>query len=245
MGSEIGNYLLIAFLVITTGLSATASPYSPTGRGSQESTINQLAAALEAGGLYEAARLAGGHYTRRIEYELHPYTFGSVQDLARVSENIVIGDVLESKSHLSRSATYITTDYKVRVVDSLLGRIPRGTEIVLSVLGGTFVFSDGLSAAVDTPDFVRPMVGESILAFLSPISSNDAHLAKEVFDYASGDQVFQLAGAGRGMFGLSLDESRRVLPKSQKSDKLSEETRKKDVRTFLKEVRDAIEKEGR
>jgi hypothetical protein len=202
MRSQIASHLLLASFAVTTGLSATPSLQSSTGAGAQRPTSREIAAALEAGGLHEAARLNGGHYTRRTEYDPHPYTFGNVKALVRVSKNVVIGDVVEHRAHLMSSGQHITTDYRVRVAESLLGRIPEGDEIVLSVLGGTVVFSDGLSASVETSDFDRPRKGERILVFLVPIASNDAHVAREVVDYANGAQMFVPAQAARGVFGL-------------------------------------------
>jgi hypothetical protein len=241
MRSRSAHHLLAASFVVTTGLSGTPQLHSSTGAGAQRPTSSEIAAALQAGGLHEAAHLSGGHYTRRMEYEPHPQTIGNVNTLVRLSKNVIIGDVVTGKAHLASSGQYITTDYRVRVVESLLGRMVEDTEIILSVLGGTVVFSDGLSASVEALDFDLPRKGERILAFLVPFASNDAHVASDVVDYANGDQIFRPAGMAKGVFGLSFNQSHRVRPYSYKSDKLGLVTRNLDVKTFVKEVRDAIE----
>ena len=239
MRSRIAHHLLVASFVVTTGLSGTPPLHSSTGAGAQRPTSSELYAAWQAGGLYEAARLNGGDYTLRTEFDPHPYTLGNVTTLVKWSKNVVIGDIVESKAHLTSSGQYITTESTVRVAESLLGHIPESTEIIMSVLGGRVFFSDRLFASVDTIDFDGPRKGERILAFLVPVNSRDALVNKEVFD--DGVQIFVPAGLAKGLFRLSLDESRLVRPHSDKLDKLGVETRKKDVKTFVKEVRDAIE----
>ena len=62
----------------------------------------------------------------------------------------------------------------------------------------------------------------------------------QVVEFANGAPVFLLAHLARGIIGLPRDERARVDVKSAKLDTLGHNLRKKDVRTLLHEVRQAV-----
>lgn len=235
MTTKVVRLALAILLVAMVALAAT----SRDGAVDAQDRPN-IAKALNDGGLKEAARVSGGHYQRLMEFNPHYMLFSSVHGLVKSASNIVIADVVENRCHLNGRGQYVTTDYKAWVRQELMGSVGDNKEIVVSILGGRVEFGDGLSASVETPDFRRPLNGDKVLLFLQPISPDDPNMAKEVFTYAGEARVFRLAANARGVFGLALQEEEKIKVNSTERDGLARDARKKDIKTFLQDVRQAI-----
>lgn len=60
----------------------------------------------------------------------------SLDDLVARNQSVVVGQVLEARSHWNEDGTFIVTDYRIQVDDVLKGD-GKGREVTVRLLGGT------------------------------------------------------------------------------------------------------------
>jgi hypothetical protein len=173
---------LIAFTLVK--VVSSQEPNKPNKEEAQ-----QLVEAIRKGGLREAARIKK-HYVNTesashwIKYDL--------ESLTKNSGNIIVGTPIYHASQLSSNGEQITTEYQIKVEQSLKGKLVVGAFVNVSLLGGKVVFDDGTSAEIKIPDLEGMENGRTYVLFLSPeIGATGA---------------FNLTGAGQGLFELSQDK---------------------------------------
>jgi hypothetical protein len=94
-----------------------------------------------------------------------------IEDLARLSTEVVQGQVLSTRSYWDDSHTRILTAVRVQVDDCFKGSSKRGATVTINQLGGEL---DGLRQ-----DFSgRPLfkAGESVVLFARALAKNELHL---------------------------------------------------------------------
>lgn len=179
--------------------------------------------AIRRGGLREAARIRG-HWvgsmrtSHFLKYDL--------ESLAAHSSNIIIGSLIDSSSHLSPDGPLITTWYRIKILQSLKGKLLSGETITTSLPGGKVVFEDGTSAEIKTPDFDGIQNDQTYVLFLSPVMHADGTSSP-----TGGSQgVFEIAGKGR-----------RIKPNGHHLDPVQKH-KDQDLEGFLEEIRAAVKK---
>lgn len=232
-GVAVSAALCIAVLVFG-GRQVSAKRQGPTRQ--------ETAMALREGGLHAAAKAAGGFYNLVMPGS-PDIVVPDLTTLARVSDDVVIGEILSNESHLGPEGRYITTDYKVRVDEVLMGSLRNRDEIVLSVLGGRVEFGDGTAAQVSTTQFDKPTDGEKLALFLTAVKPENMSSGLRAF---AGDlRVFGPTRGGLGLFGLPEQETRTVKSKGRSTDPVSRESRKKPKSIFLRDLKSAVKEAQR
>jgi hypothetical protein len=96
------------------------------------------------GPLHAKARRAGGKLAERLaaEYVIN----ADLEGLAARSDLVVLGKVLTVRNHLTDDRKGVQMDAMFHVQEVLQGSARAGDVIVISVPGGTFMFSDGAVA---------------------------------------------------------------------------------------------------
>ena len=183
---------------------------------------DSLVAAVRRGGLREAARIKGQYVgTQRasgwIKYDL--------ESLTEKSSVIVVGTPITSSSSLVSSGDRIVTEYKMRIDQTLKGKLNQGPLSVI-VPGGKVTFEDGTSAEIDTPDLGPIEEDKKYVLFLT--SSEEA------------PDSFGLTGGGQGLFELSSSHS-VVNPLGDEVD-VVQRHKNQQVGSFLEEIKSAVKK---
>ena len=193
---------------------------------SQESNSQNTSSEVEAirrGGLKEAARIKR-HYVSNtntsywMKYDLESLTKNSV--------GIIIGVPVSNASQLTADGQFITTEYQVKVRESIKGSFLPDEIVRVSLPGGKVVFEDGTSAEIKTPDLERMESGKTYTLFLSQTKNTDGG--------------FNLTGGGQGLFELSTDKS-IVKPHGHDKD-IVQKYKNKNTEEFLDEIRAAVRK---
>jgi hypothetical protein len=159
--------------MVVIGAWTRLSPLSAAPRlrvGQVSSTEQSRKHALLAGGLHAAAIAAGGTY-RFFDDPNPDVVVADLGAFAKQSDIVVIGEVIANECHLAKNEKYITTDYRVRVLDSLLGIHKTGDEIVVSMPGGRVQFPDGTAAQMEVKQFASPLNGDRLVVFGRQVKS--------------------------------------------------------------------------
>jgi hypothetical protein len=125
-------------------------------------------AALRRLSLPEAARIAGGVYSR--VFNVHSWAIApTLEALGESSELIVVGKVTGVSTILSSDQTYILSVVTLHVGETIKGRPGAGEFVSVVVPGGRMVFEDGTAAETATPGLEPFAVGEGYALFLTRI----------------------------------------------------------------------------
>ena len=233
---------ILVALTLTVGLLVGGWVTSSRVSAKRQPPKGDVSMALREGGLHAAAKAAGGFYNR-IMPAASEVVVPDLTSLARVSEEVVAGQVTGNESHLGPGGKYITTDYRLIIDDAFQGTLKKHDEVVLSVLGGRVEFGDGTAAQVSTPQFQRPMDGEKLVLFLREVRPENVSL--ELRAFAKDRRVFNAVLGGIGAFEIPDDESAKVKPKGRSTDPVSRESRKKGRTPFLHDVKQAVQEAKR
>jgi len=215
--------LSIALLLVALAFTAVKSVNTQSATKERSKEVDGVVAAVRRGGLREAARLKG-HYvsthstTGWMKYDL--------ESLTQNSSDVIIGTPIVSSSNLVGSGDGIVTEYKIRIDETLKGKLNTKRLVSLEVPGGKVTFEDGTSAEIQTPDLGPIEEHQSYLMFLRPRDNSP--------------EVFGLTGGGQGLFELSTSES-VVKPRGDKTDIVQKHNNQR-ISDFLEDVKTAIRK---
>lgn len=144
--------------------------------------------------LYDRARRAGGHYQEVLREDAVPPA-STIRDLAARSPDIVIGQVLARRGHLTEDQRMVRTDVVLKVQQTVRGGSRPGQLITIAVPGGSYRFPDGTKAALYR-EYYRPIRDKERYLFFLQRS-----LARLV---VRGDIAYELAAGPQGQFEAEL-----------------------------------------
>jgi hypothetical protein len=230
--------MLRVTLSLLLAVTATMASEAQLPRSVTESL--KIQAALRSGGLHEAARVAGGFY--RMPWNTMPDLY--VWDLVPVvgsSDAVVVGVPTSSKYHLSKDGSYITTDFRVVAEQVLMGDIPRGSEIVVSIVGGRIQFADGLAAEVEVVDMVPPKLGSRVAMMLE----KNTWSSDELVAWTNGAPLYAPHYGPMSMYTLGSTDSIRIQLHSDAEQPVLRAHRRDSTGKFLQSLQAAIAKANR
>jgi hypothetical protein len=174
--------------------------------------------------LKERAQQAGGKLIIS-DTSQQSIIYNDLNGLAKASTAVIVCATKSNRCRLSSNGQYVTTDYQVLVNEVLKGSMRAGNIITASTPGGLKVFDRSTSMLIQVPDFRRPINGRTYLFFLNQSGENS------MLALTGGPQgAFELPGNGKG-----------VRPSDLRPDHpLVRKYKNKDVKEFLKEVRQAV-----
>lgn len=213
---------LVGFTLLglaTVALVKSVSSQEPN----RKDTSSDDSDAIRRGGLREAARIRG-HYVgiSATSYFLKD----DLESLAAHSGNIIIISPIDNTTHLSANGQLITTWHRVKILQTLKGKLQPDETVTVSLVGGKVVFEDGTSAEIKTPDLDGMQNGQTYILFLSPMLAVDG--------------TFTLVGGSQGLFEIN-SKTRRVKPNGHPLDPVQKH-KDQGVNAFLEEVRAAVKK---
>ena len=97
--------------------------------------------------LHDMAKKAGGHFVLRYRPS-RTTIYADVEELAKRSDLIIVGQTLGHRSSLRPDGNFITKDYLVKVQEVIKGDLGGARSILVTVPGGTYRFPDGTFATV-------------------------------------------------------------------------------------------------
>ena len=159
-------------------------------------------------GLHAQAVAAGGHYFHVTSWESE-LQFDTVDTLFHRSDVVVLGDVLEGWSHLSKHGDYVTTDYRLHVQQVFKGNLNPNSVAVLQVMGGKYIFDDGTDVQIETRGFARPIRGDRIVVFGGVVNGAD-WLSPGVINYAGGIPILSPTAGSRGVVTVPNNDTDKV-----------------------------------
>jgi len=186
-----------------------------------QDTSADSAQAIRSGGLREAARLKG-HYVGTIRTS-HFLKY-DLESLAAHSGNIIIGRPIDNEAHLSSNGQTITTWYRIKILQSMKGKLLSDETVTISLPGGKLTFEDGTSAEIRTPDLEGMENDQNYILFLSPMLSADGN--------------FTLTGGSQGLFEID-GKTQRIKANGHPLDPVRKH-KDQGVDTFLEEIRAAV-----
>ena len=212
---------LVALMVLTPIAFALVKIVKSQEPNPQD-TSSEDVQAIRRGGLREAARIRG-HYVgiRTTSYSLKY----DLESLAAHSGIIIIGRPIDNTAHLSADGQMITTWYRVKIQQAMKGKLQSDETVTVSLPGGKFVFEDGSSAEIKTPDLERMLNGQTYILFLNPMLRAEG--------------AFGLVGGSQGLFEID-SKTRRVKPNGHPLDPFRNKDQSADG--FLQEIRAAVKK---
>jgi hypothetical protein len=224
------NSMKRALIAAAICLVAVGSFLANSGSGSQSSqdqrTHDEMAlrAALNRGGLREAAKLKG-HYV--AEYDPHWWCLRlDVEALTKDSVALIVGRFTKKLAARIPDYRVIYTDYEVAVDEVVKGNLKQAKTIVITVPGGRVDFEDGTSAEQTTPTFEQPRIGRTYTLFLTTENAVPS--------------VFFLMGGPQGMFDI--EDISAVKSHGREDDLSAVETKGQNRESFLKNVRELVRK---
>lgn len=224
-------------LLLAATLTAAAQAQRPRNVAGPSLTVQ---AALRRGGLHEAARVSGGFFKTWDNAMPDLY----ISDLVQVvgwSDAVVVGEPTSSTSHISKDGSYITTDFRVVAKQVLMGDIPSGREIVVSVQGGRFQFADGLAAEIEMLDMVPPERGGRVVMMLR----KNTWASDELVAWTNGAPLYSPALGPLGMYTVGATQSSRIQLHSDATQPVLMAHRFDSTATFLRSVDAAIARVNR
>ena len=200
-----------------------------SGRASQESqdqrTKDEMAlrAALNRGGLREAAKLKG-HYV--AEHDPHWDLAPLMEDLTKNSVAVIVGRFTKKLEARLLEGRSIFTDFEVTIDELVKGDLKQAKTIVITLPGGRVDFEDGTSAELTTPTFEQPRIGRTYTLFL--------------MEEKAVPSVYFLMGGPQGM--IDIDDSSVVKSHGKEDDQSVLEIKGQNRETFLKNIRQLARK---
>lgn len=165
--------------------------------------------------------------------------YADLKELSAASTAVIIGYPQENISRLTPDGKSLNLDYKVLVEYVYKGKVQKGDVINVSIPGGKIVFEDGTSAEVQTPWFRKMQQGRAYALFLTPgqpagsyVTTGEAH---GLFEIATGKEN-KIVKPGMG------DGPTLGGPDAPAAKGSSAKYANTDVKTFLKELRQATGK---
>ncbi|HEY0321237.1 MAG TPA: hypothetical protein VGC66_09805 [Pyrinomonadaceae bacterium] len=220
------TYIVLAFFTFLASVSIIVSINIVSGQQtkSKKNEAEERQAvrdAIRRGGYREAARVKGNF---KGNFDPHwDWAQLDIESLTKYSEIVLVG--VASKNLGSRLATQgqlIVTDYEVLSHEIIKGSIREGETIKVSLPGGRVQFEDGTSAELVTSGF-QLEEGKTYVLFL--------------FRESDQSDTFTLVAGPQGLFELPSD-GKSINPSGRPTDPAVKETKNKDVKSFLKEIRE-------
>jgi hypothetical protein len=177
----------------------------------------------------EAARQYGKPYVKRMEMDSWT-VIGSLEALARISDAVVVGEVVSGYPVLSEDENYILTVSTIRVIETPKGTSLKEELIKVVTVGGKMTFPDGSSAEVIGLETPKP--GTRYAFFLETMEKFRA--PQPVPSYLAGTWIPKLGP--QGVFELRSDG---VKSQGRNIDTLRQRHDKESIATFLEKVRQA------
>lgn len=210
-------------LVVVGSFPANSGSRSQSSQDQRTQDEMALRAALNRGGLREAAKLKG-HYVR--EYDPHWDLLIPLETLTKDSVAVIVGRFTKKLDARIPDSMVIFTDYEVAVNELVKGNLKQAKTIVVTVPGGRVDFEDGTSAEQTTPTFERPRIGRTYTLFLTTENAVPS--------------VFFLMGGPQGIFDI--EDSSAVKSHGREDDPSAVETKGQNRESFLKNVRELARK---
>jgi hypothetical protein len=192
-------------------------------KANPQDTSSDDVEAIRRGGLREAARIRGHYVGIRTTSYFLKY---DIESLAAQSGDIIMGSPIDNTTHLSSDGQMITTWHRVKILQTLKGKLQPDETVTVSLPGGKVVFEDGTSAEIKTPDLEGMQNDQKYILFLSPMLR------------AGG--AFSVIGGSQGLFEID-NKTRRVKPNGHPLDPVQKH-REQGVDAFLEEIRAAVKK---
>lgn len=180
--------------------------------------------------IHEAARQHGKHYVKTMPMDSWTVV-DSLETLARASDAVVVGEVVNGYPVLSQDQTYIQTVSTVRVMEAAKGSPLKDQWIKIVTVGGKMTFPDGSSAEVIGLEVPKP--GARYAFFLETMEKYRA--PEPVAPDLVGTFVPKLGP--QGIFELTSDG--RVRSQGRKIDTVKQVHERESVATFVEKVRKA------
>lgn len=179
--------------------------------------------------LPEAARLAGGVYTR--ELTTHRWAVASsLEVLAAASELVVVGEVLNQAPVLSADRSYLLTVFTLRALEVVKGKVAPGSIIRATIPGGRMVFDDGAVAETRVPGLEPPSAGVRCVLFLERIEKTTP---AEALPASAGGSYVPVLGP-QGIFHLT---SSGLRAQGRDTDPLKQRHDRQSAQSFLAQLR--------
>lgn len=214
---------LMLGLCLAQGAATAQSASGAAGQGAERQ--KQLLARLP---MQEAAKVAGGHYVRGFDVLIWA-SARNLDDLAKFSELVVVGQVISGESALSDDRMYIQTESSLHVVEVIKGSsLAPGSILKVATPGGTIAFSDGTSAETTTPQAKRLGVGRSYALFLAENGAQSFGATTPT------GRVYIPLLAGQGIFELRKEG---VISGGRDTDGVRQENDNASVEAFLAKLR--------
>jgi hypothetical protein len=161
----------------------------------------------------EAARQYGKHYVKTLPMDSWT-VISSLEALARVSDAVVVGEVVSGFPILSEDQTYIQTVSTFRVIEAPKGTVEKNQWIKVVTVGGRMTFADGSSAEVIGLEVPKP--GARYVFFLETMEKYRspepvaADLAGTFVPKLGPQGVFELRSDGVKAQGRNIDTLKQV-----------------------------------
>lgn len=212
--------LIAAICLMTVGsFLATSGTASQSPQNQSADDALAVRAALDRGGLREAAKLKG-HYVG--EYDPHWWCLQpDVETLTKNSVAVIVGRFTKKLEARIPDSRVIFTDYEVTVDEVVKGDLKQVKTIVITLAGGRVVFEDGTSAEQITPAVEPTRIGRSYTLFLMKENAVPS--------------VFFLMGGPQGM--IDIEDSGAVKSHGKEDARSVVEIKGQNRETFLKNVR--------
>jgi hypothetical protein len=140
---------------------------------SQQPLAIQQRNALNTGGLRAAARITGSY----VSLERGPEgVIRNLDVIAKPSPVIILGTIQPGgTTHVGGTGKFVTTEYDVKVAESLKGDLKPGDVVAVDLRGGQVTFEDGTWARTEwlSFSFTHPAPGHTAVFFLGPLSANE------------------------------------------------------------------------
>jgi hypothetical protein len=179
--------------------------------------------------LEQKARRAGGRLQEVVrEDAVVPAT--TIQDLAARTPDIVIGQVLARRGHLTPDGTATRTDIILKVQQSVRGEARAGELITIAIPGGSYRFPDG-STATQYREFYRPVRDQERYLFFLQRSPDGLALR--------GDVAYEWAVGPQGQFELNFAEDKVLSGTIERGHPIKTRYDGSSVKALLLELRAA------
>lgn len=151
--------------------------------------------------------------------------YDTLEALKKDSPTIIVGTIMSKATRVSSySESAISTDYSVRVHESLKGILEKDSVIRVNQVGGKLRYEDGTYAEMVLPDYWKtPQLQRTYVLFLTTKDTSDYHLV----------------GGPQGLFELV--SSGAVKPQGLNTDELFHAHDGMSMKKFAERVRTTVE----
>ena len=215
--------LIISVVLVLVLMTRGAARHAPAAALTPDAIAPNNSDPQDNRSLRERARETGYFVARRNPARSD--TFADLRGLANRSSAVIIGTPQRNMSTLSPDGRSITIDYQVTVRHVFKGALREGDTVTVSLPGGQVRFDDGSVAEIQTPWFRKMLDGSTYALFLREDGRRGA---------------FVTTGEAQGVFEIPVTRhSRAVKVHSGIRNDPIWRYHNMDVRTFLREVRQA------